>query len=86
MRGSVHKKNTARPQPVKSVSIEMSLFYSKTGFSARTASRSAPAGNLTFPGAAHIGALPGGSTTIWLPKEDHAEHLLEPHRNRTCIE
>jgi hypothetical protein len=46
---------------VRSVYIELSLFYSKTGFSARTADRSASAGGLTFPGAAHIGAPSGGS-------------------------
>jgi len=54
MCGAVYKKNPTRAPPVKSVWIELPLFYSKTGFSASSSDRSAPAGGLTFLGAANI--------------------------------
>jgi hypothetical protein len=53
-------KKTTRALPVKSVSIKLPLFYSKTGFSANSAARSAPAGGLTFLGAANIRITSGG--------------------------
>jgi hypothetical protein len=93
------QKNPARAQPTGSVSIALSLFYSKTGVSARTADRSAAAGGLTFLGAANIRSTsrwihdePGVEKTApkaekkWVPEEDHAERYRQPHCIRTCIE
>jgi hypothetical protein len=92
-------KKTTRALPVKSVLIELPLFYSKTGFSASSADRSALAGGLTFLGAANIRSTlrwchdePGVEKTapaaekIGVTEEDHAEHYRQPHRIRTCIE
>jgi hypothetical protein len=76
MRGAVHKKTTRAP-PVKSVWIELPLFYSKTGFSANSAARSAPAGALTFLGAANI-----RSTSRWFHDEPSVENKprLKPRK------
>jgi len=99
MCGAVYKKNPTRAPSVKSVWIELPLFYSKTGFSASSADRSALTGGLTFLGAANIRSTsrwihdePSVEKTapkaekIWVPEEDHAERYRQPHRIRTCIE
>jgi hypothetical protein len=96
MCGAVYKKNPTRAPPVRSVWIELPLFYSKTGFSASSSDRSAPAGGLTFLGAANIRSgftmnrvlkkTASEAEKIWVPEEDRAERYRQLHCIRTCIE